>query len=358
MRYLLILFFSTTLVASEKIFVYPFPMKEPFIESLIPIRECAPKPLTPKDYDALFLKNSHSLEKALSKVIFGQDRAVKSVSNAIMRYAAGISDPNYPIATMLFFGPSGVGKTELVHQLGYALYGEARNITCFNMSEFSEPHTISRLIGAPPGYVGYGTNGELGNVINKQPYSIILLDEVEKAHPQVLKFFLHLFDTGLFTTSVSKQINCRKCIFIMTSNLAALEIVRLYNDHFAYEEIVQVITPYLFAGLSPELFNRMESILFLPLPNHLIEPLVLKLLDTVKQRIYKTKKIVLIYDQTVVDFFTTNGIDPVLGARPLKRLIDKELTTLLAKTILEGNCKENDTLFCHYQNDCVVIEKR
>jgi ATP-dependent Clp protease ATP-binding subunit ClpB len=358
MAWLSLLFFlSPMLFASEKLFIYPFPSED--------LRDvgysCAarkPQPLSPREYEALFLKNCTVLEAALSKVIFGQDIAIKSVSNAITRYTAGVSDTARPIATMLFCGPSGVGKTELAQQLGRMLYGEAKNIICLNMSEYSEPHSISRLIGSPPGYLGSDQGGQLSDAILRQPYSIILLDEVEKAHPQILKLFLHIFDNGLFNSAKGEHINCKKCIFIMTSNLAASDIVRMYNDGVYYDDILQQITPHLIENLSPELFNRIEPVLFLPLSDSVIDSLVVKLLEQIKERAYNNKKIHLSYDQSLIDFFKKSGIDPLLGVRPLKRLIDKELTTLIAKAIVEGKCKENDTLHCLYQDGYIIIEKR
>lgn len=225
------------------------------------------------------------------------------------------------------------------------------------MSEYSESHSISRLIGSPPGYIGYEEGGQLTNALLTNPYSIVLLDEIEKAHPKVLKLFLHILDSGFFSSARGKLVDCRKCIFIATSNLASLEISKLHTNRVDQHKMREILKPFFMEALSPELYNRFDVLIFSPLSTEILEKLVLKLLGQLRDRTYQIKKTHLQFDPSLVEHLKSHGMDPELGARPLKRLIDKYLGTIIAKTIIYGNCTKEDTLLCSYSNGYVIVEK-
>jgi ATP-dependent Clp protease ATP-binding subunit ClpB len=349
----------------RRVVVYPFPAPDssllldsaPSFPSPFPEPKPAPLELeAAQSLDDLIIQRAPSLEARLSKKIFGQDEAVKEVTNAILRFAAGINDPLTPVASFLFCGPSGVGKTELARQLSIELYGNLSHFVRIDMSEYTEAFTISRLIGAPPGYLGHEQGGMLANRLLSQPYSIVLLDEIEKAHPAILKLFLHIFDAGHFTSARGQDIDCNKAIFILTSNLAATEIASLFVEGFSKQEILQSIEPYLMKQLSPELYNRLDCIVFAPLGDSIIELLVRKVLDELRERIVKARGIEIFFEQTVVDYLKGYSIDPKLGARPLKRIVEKELATVLAQAIIDSACKNGDVLLCSYDAGSVVLE--
>lgn len=334
-------FFLALPVFGHPILSYPFPLQGAY---------------KPKEAQKLIEEKASTLEARLKKKIFGQDRAIKETASAIVRYAAGINDPRSVVASLLFSGPSGVGKTELAKQLSVELYGDLSHFIRINMSEFSEAHTISRLIGSPPGYLGYGDGGQLSNALEKNPYSIVLLDELEKAHPKVLKLFLHIFDEGIFTSSTGTVIDCRSAIFICTSNILASEIADLHCKGFTCTEIADVLRPYFITHLSPELFNRLTFIVFSPLNEEAAIAVIDRLLVELRDRVKMSKGISLIFDPSLINFFAQSGVDPELGARPLKRMIDRELSTLLAVAILEGNFVRGDVLKCSYSHAAVHVE--
>lgn len=350
MRAILIFFLSFSPLFALS---YPFPLETeecPFSESLPSIKH------SPKEAQKIILKNAPTLEERIKKKVFGQDRAIKETADAVVRFAAGVNDPNSVVASLLYSGPSGVGKTELAKQLCLQLYGTMSHFIRINMSEFSEGHTISRLIGSPPGYIGYGEGGQLTNALLTNPYSIVLLDEIEKAHPQVLKLFLHVFDEGRFNSATGEEVDCRCAVFICTSNILASEIASFHEKGYDSEEIAEVLRPYFISKLSPELFNRLNFIVFSPLTDEVVEQMVNRLLDELKARVEKAKGISLLFDRSLIDYLVEMGIDPQLGARPLKRLIDKELATVLARAILDGGLQQGDVVKCFYQESRVVVE--
>ncbi len=304
----------------------------------------------------IVVEKASTLEAKLKKKVIGQDHAVEEVASAIMRYAVGVNDPNTVIASFLFSGPSGVGKTELAKQLCSELYGHSGHFVRLNMSEFSEAHTISRLIGSPPGYVGYSEGGQLTNALLANPYSVVLLDEVEKAHPQVQKLFLHVFDEGLLTSALGQEIDCRYSIFICTSNILASEIANLHEAGHTLDEISAFLQPYFIAKLSPELFNRLNFIVFSPLTKGVMEQLVERLLNDLHQRVHCAQGISLSFDRSLIRYLVDQGIDPQLGARPLKRFIDKKLTTVVAASILREEIQSGDLVKCSFNGESVVIE--
>lgn len=315
------------------------------------------KLLLKKSDEDLILEKSLGLEQKLSEHIFGQQKAVRETANALVRFAAGINDRNTVIASLLYCGPSGVGKTELAKQLCLELYGDLDRLIRIKMSEYAESHSIYRLIGAPPGYLGYQEGGQLVNALLKAPYSIVLIDEIEKADPKVLKLFLHIFDAGYFNASNGKVVDCRKAVFISTSNLAAMEISSLFLQEVDTDKILELLKPYLMQSLSPELYNRFDTILFSPLSFDMLEQLVNKVLNQLYERVYNAKKIQLIFDPSLIKYLIEHGFDPELGARPLKRLVEKELATIIAKVIVEGKCKKGDRLKCSYYEGCIFMEK-
>lgn len=350
---------STYLSATEKTFsIYPFPTDLPqsIEDELFEIRELGANNGTKKSPDDLIREKCKTLEAKLKSKIFCQDEPVTETANAILRFAAGVNDPTLPIACLLYCGPSGVGKTELAIQLCLELYGSKKPLARINMSEYAEAYSISRLIGSPPGYVGYESGGGLSNILLEQPYSVVLLDEIEKAHPKVLKLFLHIFDAGYFTSARGENVNCRKAIFILTTNLSSNKIADLYQEGLSPKQILEIVKPDLMEALSPEMYNRVDCMVFSPLPDNILEKLIKKLLDELRQRVLKAKEIEISFDQSLIDYLKTYQLDPKLGARPLKRVIEKELATVLAKAILDNQCKRGDIMLCSYKEGNLIIE--
>ena len=343
-----------------KIIAYPFPIEKPHVQDVDPfpapeeplVMAAAAKPTL---HDEI-VRKAKTLEAKLSEKIYGQDEAVRETAHAIMRFAAGVNDTSTPIASLLYCGPSGVGKTELALQLCLELYDKRSHFIRINMSEFSEPHSISRLIGAPPGYIGHESGGALSNRLKETPYSVVLLDEIEKAHPKVLKLFMHVFDAGYFTSSRGEDIDCRQAIFILTSNIAASEIADLYQSGMSTREILEILQPYLMDVLSPEMYNRLDCMIFAPLSDAVFEKLVKKILYDLKLRVARSRQIEILFDESVIDYLKTYRLDPKLGARPLKRIVEKELATILAKAILDNACKSGDTILCSYSNGAIILE--
>jgi ATP-dependent Clp protease ATP-binding subunit ClpB len=344
------------------ILVHPLPFLDERVESneeLELFEQTSPINCTvdPKKEESRILLKANTLEQRLSEQIYGQRKAVKETAETVIRFSAGINDPNTVVGSLLYCGPSGVGKTELARQLCIELYGDLSRLLRIDMSEYVTEHSIHRLIGSPPGYVGYGEGGTLTNFIAKNPYSVVLIDEAEKAHPKILKLFLHVFDNGHLSSAAGKIIDCRKCIFILTSNLAAVEIADLSNGGYSDEEILEFLKPLFMETLSPELFNRMDTVVFTPLSFEILQKLVGKLLNQLRERVYTSKRISLVFDDSLIAYFVSFGIDPKLGARPLKRLVDKQLGTIIAKAIIQGKCAKDATLKCFYSNDHIIVEK-
>lgn len=320
---------------------------------------CATQPLPKnKKQEEGIVKNCQDLEKKILAELFDQDRAVKECVNAVKRYAVGILPPNQPIGKLLFYGPSGVGKTELAKLLAKHLYNDPSAFIRIDMSEYAESHTIAKLIGSPPGYVGYGENTVLSTPLLTNPYRVILLDEVEKAHIMVLRIFLQIFDNGSFMTGHRKEVDCTKTFFIMTSNLGASQIAKMYHKGSSLDEIEHSIKPYLIEVLSPELYNRLDPILFSPISDACTERLVKKMLVQLQERVWSAKQVHVVFDDSLIEYLVIQGMDPVLGARPLQRLIDKRLATAIAETFLQSSVQKNETLFCQYSEGNIIIEKK
>jgi len=278
------------------------------------------------------------LEHDLHERVVGQDLAIKAVSEAIRRSRSGLSDPNRPIGVFLFVGPTGVGKTELAKALAYILFNQEEAMIRLDMSEYMEKHSVSKLIGSPPGYVGYDEGGQLTEALRRRPYSVVLLDEVEKANPDVFNILLQVFDDGRLTDSKGRVVNCKNALFIMTSNLGSTQLLEHLEKKKvdSKEAILAILEPILKAHFRPEFLNRLDDILpFLPLRREDMERIVEIQLEGVRKRLHE-RHIAIDWDKDVLRLLGDEGYDPFFGARPLKRLIQQKVVNLLSTAILEG----------------------
>lgn len=288
------------------------------------------------------------LEDMLHDRVIGQDRAVEAVSNAVRRSRAGLSDENKPIGSFLFLGPTGVGKTELVKALAEALFDDEENMIRIDMSEYMEKHAVARLVGSPPGYVGYEEGGQLTEAVRRNPYTVILLDEIEKAHKDVFNILLQVLDDGRLTDSKGRTVDFKNSLIVMTSNIGSDRIADLHGKPAEQEETVHEV---LRREFRPEFINRLDdTIIFQPLSHDEIEEIVRLQLELVRKRAQR-KDIDLEFDETVVEHFAAAGYDEVFGARPLKRLIQNELLDALSMKIIKGNIGEGDSLEVQYDGD-------
>lgn len=286
------------------------------------------------------------LEENLKKRVIGQDFAVKAVTEAILRSRVNLSDPLRPIGVFLFLGPTGVGKTELVKALAKELFDKEEAIIRLDMSEYMEKHSIAKLIGSPPGYVGYEEGGQLTEALRRYPYSIVLLDEIEKAHFDVFNILLQIFDEGRLTDSKGRKVNCKNALFIMTSNIGSEQIMAKLEEKksLSREELQKIIEPSLKACFKPEFINRIDEILpFTPLKQKDMEKIVLLQLKKVEERLQE-HSITLKYDKGLIQNLSKEGYTPAFGARPLKRLIQQKIVNPLATALLNGSIKDNCTL--------------
>ena len=283
------------------------------------------------------------LKEILHKRVIGQDEAVEDVAEAIMRSRAGISDPRRPIGSFLFLGPTGVGKTELAKSLAESLFDDERNLIRIDMSEYMEKYSVSRLIGAPPGYVGYEEGGQLTEAVRRKPYSVVLFDEIEKAHSDVFNILLQVLDDGRITDSQGRTIDFKNTIIILTSNLGSEYILEGINDKGEIsEEAKEKVNMLLKKSFRPEFLNRLDEIVFYkPLKkNEIAKILDLQIVDLEKR--LEDKHIKLELTQGAKDYLIDNGYDEIYGARPLKRFVKKKLETLIAEKILTGEIKPFD----------------
>ena len=300
------------------------------------------------------------LDDELHKRVVGQDEAVTKVAEAIMRSKAGIKDPGKPIGSFLFLGPTGVGKTELAKTLAQALFDDETNMVRIDMSEYMEKYSVSRLIGAPPGYVGYEEGGQLTEAVRRKPYSVVLFDEIEKAHPDVFNVLLQVLDDGRITDSQGRTVDFKNTILIMTSNIGAQYLLDGINEDGTIKpEAEQMVMEDLRAHFRPEFLNRLdETILFKPLTKDNIKGIVSLIIAGLNRRLSDrelTVKLTPEAEQFVVD----HAYDPVYGARPLKRYIQKYVETLSAKLILADGVEEGDTILIEVRDDalCARVEK-
>jgi ATP-dependent Clp protease ATP-binding subunit ClpB len=300
------------------------------------------------------------LEQTLSERVVGQSFAVSAISEAIRRSRAGLSDPCRPVGVFLFVGPTGVGKTELAKALASELFNQEEAILRIDMSEYMEKHSISKLIGSPPGYIGHEEGGQLTEAIRRRPYSVVLLDEVEKAHPDVFNILLQIFDDGRLTDSKGRTVNCKNALFIMTSNLGSAELlekIRSKNKEMSKEAILDIVEPVLKTHFRPEFLNRLDEILpFLPLEEKDMEKITLLQLDKVAERL-QDKSISLFWDKEVVSYLAQEGYDPFFGARPLKRLIQHTVVNLLSKEIINGSLQPHDKVKLEKKGEIICCKK-
>lgn len=288
-----------------------------------------------------------SLEDNMKKRVMGQDRAIKLVSDAILKSRAGIKDPNRPIASFMFLGPTGVGKTEIARTLAYELFDDETHMIRIDMSEYMEKFSVSRLIGSPPGYVGYEEGGQLTEAVRRNPYSIVLFDEIEKAHPEVLNLLLQVLDDGRITDSNGRTVDFKNTIIIMTSNLGSEHI--LNGDA---SKVMDDVRNYF----RPEFINRIDEIIvFDPLSKEAINSILDKILTEIEGRLGDAHIKIAISDKAR-HHLIEDGYDVNYGARPLKRLVSRTIETLLARMIIEGKVKPKDTVFVDYKNDQYVLQ--
>jgi len=287
----------------------------------------------------------------LHQRVVGQQEAVTAVADAIQRSRAGLSDPNRPIASFVFLGPTGVGKTELAKALASYMFDTEEALVRIDMSEYMEKHAVSRLIGAPPGYVGYEEGGQLTESIRRRPYAVILFDEIEKAHPDVFNIFLQILDDGRVTDAQGRTVDFKNSIIIMTSNIGSQYILDLAGDDNRYDEMRNRVMEAMRNSFRPEFLNRLdELIIFHSLQKSELRHIVQLQVDRLKQRL-TDRKISLKLSSSALDFLAEVGYDPVFGARPLKRAIQRELETQIAKAILRGDFSDGDTIFVDIQNE-------
>jgi ATP-dependent Clp protease ATP-binding subunit ClpB len=296
------------------------------------------------------------LEDILRKRVIGQDEAVTKVSDAILRSRAGISDPGKPIGSFLFMGPTGVGKTELAKALAEALFDDEHNIVRIDMSEYMEKHSVSRLIGAPPGYVGYEEGGQLTEAVRRKPYSVVLFDEVEKAHPDVFNTLLQVLDDGRITDSQGRTVDFKNTIIILTSNIGSADILEGLNDDGEITEATkEEVMSELRMSFRPEFLNRLDEIVFYkPLTKETIFPIIDLMLDDLRSRL-KNKQLSLQVTDDAKKYIMDEGYNPIYGARPLKRFIQKHLETLIAKHIISNDVLPYTTLTITYTGNALVI---
>jgi ATP-dependent Clp protease ATP-binding subunit ClpB len=284
-----------------------------------------------------------NLEEELHQRIVGQDEAIVAVSDAIRRSRAGLQDPKRPIGSFIFLGTTGVGKTELAKALAEYLFDDEHMMTRIDMSEYQEKHSVSRLVGAPPGYVGYDEGGQLTEAVRRKPYSVILFDEIEKAHPDVFNILLQVLDDGRLTDNKGRVVNFKNTIIIMTSNMGSdiiqenFETVDEKNIDTVVEKTRNQVINLLKQTIRPEFLNRIdEIIMFRPLLKSEIRGIIKIQLEQLK-KLVEQSGIQLEFSDYLVDYLAENGFDPQFGARPLKRLIQKELVNKLSKRILAGD---------------------
>ncbi|PPA72347.1 ATP-dependent chaperone ClpB [Jeotgalibacillus proteolyticus] len=290
------------------------------------------------------------LEEILTKRVIGQNEAVTAVSEAVIRARAGIKDPDRPIGSFIFLGPTGVGKTELAKALAHTLFDSEQQMIRIDMSEYMEKHAVARLIGAPPGYVGYEEGGQLTEAVRRKPYSVILLDEIEKAHPEVFNILLQMLDDGRITDSKGRTVDFRNTIIIMTSNIGSTYMLEdsPNENNLVKDRVMKELRNHF----RPELLNRIDDIvLFNPLGHEQMKGIVRKMTEELSERL-ADQHIHLVINEDVAEFIAGAAYDPSFGARPLKRYIQKEIETLLAKELVKG------TILPHQKVELILEENR
>jgi len=297
------------------------------------------------------------LESVLHKRVVGQNEAVQVVSDAIRRNRSGLNDPNRPLGSFMFIGPTGVGKTELAKTLADFLFNDEKALTRLDMSEYMEKFSVTRLIGAPPGYVGYDEGGQLTEAVRRRPYSVILFDEVEKAHPDVFNVLLQVLDDGRLTDGQGRLVDFKNTIIIMTSNLGSDLILEAANNPEAQKSLKDQIQLLLRKTFRPEFLNRIdETVMFQQLDKSCIDSIIKLQLERVQSRL-ADRKITLNFDQSALDFLGQVGYDPAMGARPVKRAIQTYVENSLAKELLAGNILEGSQVKVSAKDGQLLFEK-
>ncbi|ETF37252.1 ATP-dependent Clp protease, subunit B [Chlamydia pecorum] len=300
------------------------------------------------------------LEEILEERVVGQPFAISAVSDSIRAARVGLSDPQRPLGVFLFLGPTGVGKTELAKALADLLFNKEEAMIRFDMTEYMEKHSVSKLIGSPPGYVGYEEGGSLSEALRRRPYSVVLFDEIEKADKEVFNILLQIFDEGILTDSKKRKVNCKNALFIMTSNIGSQELADYCakkGSAVSKEKILSVVSSVLRQYFSPEFINRIDEILpFVPLTTEDIVKIVGIQMRRVAQRLAE-RRISLSWDDSVVLYLSEQGYDSAFGARPLKRLIQQKIVTLLSKALLKGDIQPDTSIELSMAKDVVLFKK-
>ena len=299
------------------------------------------------------------LDQILHQRVIGQDEGVELVTEAILRSKAGIKDPNKPIGSFLFLGPTGVGKTELAKALAESLFDNENNIVRIDMSEYMEKYSVSRLIGAPPGYVGYEEGGQLTEAVRRKPYSVVLFDEIEKAHPDVFNVLLQVLDDGRVTDSQGRTVDFKNTIIIMTSNIGSTYLLDGINaDGEISEEAKNMVMNDLRNHFRPEFLNRLdETIMFKPLTKENITNIVDLLVKDLNRRL-ADKELSVELTPAAKDYVAEHGYEPIYGARPLKRYLQKNVETLAARLILEDGVRAEDTIVIDVESGQLTAKRK
>jgi ATP-dependent Clp protease ATP-binding subunit ClpB len=297
------------------------------------------------------------LEQELHKRVVGQDEAVVAVADAIQRSRAGLADPNRPVASFIFLGPTGVGKTELAKALAAYLFDTEEAMVRVDMSEYMEKHAVSRMVGSPPGYVGYEEGGQLTEAIRRRPYSVILFDEIEKAHPDVFNIMLQILDDGRVTDAQGHTVDFKNAVIIMTSNIGSQHILDISGDDERYDEMRARVMDAMRANFRPEFLNRIdEIIIFHALLREQLREVVKLQLQRLEERL-SDRKMSLKMSDSALDFLVELGYDPVYGARPMKRAIQREVETQIAKGLLRSDFNDGDTVFVDLENERLSFKR-
>ncbi|MCD4760832.1 AAA family ATPase, partial [bacterium] len=295
------------------------------------------------------------MELNISKRVIGQDQAIKAVSNAVRRSRAGINEEDRPIGSFMFLGPTGVGKTETAKALAEFMFNSEDALVRIDMSEYMEKHAVARLIGSPPGYVGYDEGGQLTEAVRRRPYSVILFDEIEKAHPDVFNILLQVLDDGRLTDAKGRTVNFKNSVIIMTSNIGTDLILEAKGQ--VDDNLRKQIDGLMKNTFKPEFLNRLDDmIVFHSLAENHISKIVDLQLQQVADRLKHNKKINIIFDKKVSQYLAQTGYDPQFGARPLKRLIQTEILDELALKIIENTIKSGQKIKVSIQNNKIIIK--
>jgi ATP-dependent Clp protease ATP-binding subunit ClpB len=304
-----------------------------------------------------------NLEDVLSNRVIGQEAAIEAISNAVRRSKSGLQDEKRPIGSFIFLGTTGVGKTELAKALSSYLFNDDNAMTRIDMSEYQEKHAVSRLVGAPPGYVGYEEGGQLTEAVRRKPYSVILLDEIEKAHPDVFNILLQVLDDGILTDNKGRTVNFKNTIIIMTSNSGASIIQDAYaeNENLSLDTVQKtktLVLEQLKLAFRPEFLNRIdETIVFNPLSKSTIEKIVKIQINNLNESLNE-KGISLYGSSYGIEYFSYRGYEPQYGARPIKRLVQKEILNGLSKELISGDIKMGDEILIDCFNEQIVFRNK